>query len=107
MHMLHFIQGLQSVTQTMIHEDSQPLVSWVNIYVNVIQIGKLSHREVVFVKKFPLSLDASFLWPIQLKNLQLLFFRCVEYVYRSREVNENWITRAASGVIQETDRVFV
>lgn len=37
----------------MIHEDSQPLVSWVNICVNVIQIGKLSHREVVFVKKMP------------------------------------------------------
>lgn len=49
--MLRFIQGLQSVTQTMIHEDSQPLVSWVNIYVNVIQTGKLSHKEVVFLKK--------------------------------------------------------
>jgi len=55
--MLCFIQGLQSVTQTMIHADSQPLASWVNIYVNVIQIGKLSQREVVFVKKFLLSLD--------------------------------------------------
>lgn len=106
-HMLCFIQGLQSVTQTMIHEDSQPLVSWVNIYVNVIQTGKLSHKEVVFLKKTPRSFNASFFWPIQLTNLQLLFFRCVECAYRSREVNENWITRAASGVTQVTGHVFV
>lgn len=35
----------------MFHEDSQPLVIWVNIYVNVVQISKLTHRQVVFVKK--------------------------------------------------------
>lgn len=43
----------------MFHEDSQPLVIWVNIYVNVVQISKLTHRQVVFVKKKSLSLDAS------------------------------------------------
>lgn len=46
--MLHFIQGLPGVTQTMIHKDSQPLTSYVNIYPNITLIGKLSHREVVF-----------------------------------------------------------
>lgn len=48
LHMLHFIQGLPGVTQTMIHKDSQPLTSYVNIYPNITLIGKLSHREVVF-----------------------------------------------------------
>lgn len=60
MHVLHFMQRLQSVSP-MIHEDSQPLVIWVNIYVDVIQISKLTHRQVVFVQKNPtLSLDAFF-----------------------------------------------
>lgn len=63
MHVLHFRQRLQSVSPTMIHEDSQPLVIWANIYVNVIQISKLTHTEVVFVlkkkKRESLSLDAS------------------------------------------------
>lgn len=62
--MLHFIQGLPGVTQTMIHKDSQPLTSYVNIYPNITLIGKLSHREVVFggkkKKKKLLNLDVSF-----------------------------------------------
>lgn len=60
----------------------------------------------VFCKKIPLSLDAFFL-PIQLKNLQPLFFICVQCARRCREINENWITWAASGVTQVTDHVFV
>lgn len=73
----------------MIHEDSQPLVIWVNIYVDVIQISKLTHRQVVFVQKNPtLSLDAFFffLLPIQFKSLQFLFSRYVKCAHRSRGV---------------------
>lgn len=102
LHMLHFIQGLPGVTQTMIHKDSQPLTSYVNIYPNITLIGKLSHREVVFggKKKKPTKFRCIVFFlahPLE-KNATSIFFRCVEYVYGFREVNENWITRAASGV---------
>lgn len=90
MHVLHFMQRLLSFSPTMIHEDSQPLVIWVNIYVNVIQISKLTHRQVVFVKEKSQNWDASsfffLLLPIQLKSLQFLFSRYVKCAHRSKEV---------------------
>lgn len=63
----------------MIHEDSQPLVIWVNIYVNVIQISKLTHRQVLSVKEKSPSLDPSsfffLLLLIQLKSLKIPVFQ--------------------------------